>query len=51
MDKLRKSVMLSRDVDMELRILSAKMRKPASEIIEEALKQLFNLLRVDASEK
>jgi len=51
MHKLRKSVMLSRDIDMELRILSAKMRKPASEIIEEALKLLFNLHALDVSEK
>lgn len=43
--------MLSRDVDMELRILSAKTRKSASEIIEEALKQMFNLVSLDTLEK
>ncbi|MFB2970419.1 hypothetical protein ACE1CD_15710 [Aerosakkonema sp. BLCC-F183] len=41
MDKLKRTICLSDEVDMELRLRSASSRKPASTLIEEALKQFF----------
>lgn len=41
MNKQKRTISLSEEVDMELRMNAASKRKPASLLIEEALKQFF----------
>lgn len=41
MDKQKRTISLSEEIDKELRMRSAFLRKPASSLIEEALKQYF----------